>query len=171
MIRQRACAPVDILCRRDRAVVTTFGRAGIRPAARPRRHFSDTSPVLRLLFAQTVSCRHRPSAGRHRERPDPPEHRPEQASGQVAFRQQQPVVAGVLDQPSAGLNQALLQAGQRPALDAPWQHQSPPRVRPQSSRWDSRDTPIERFNNVTLSEKAGDRWLLRDRGRLSQVRL
>src|ERR1700674_1139193 len=52
MIRQRACAPVDILCRRDRAVVTTFGRAGIRPAARPRRHFSDTSPALRPFCAQ-----------------------------------------------------------------------------------------------------------------------
>jgi hypothetical protein len=34
IIRQRACAPVDILCRRDRAVVTTSGRAGIRPVAR-----------------------------------------------------------------------------------------------------------------------------------------
>jgi hypothetical protein len=40
------------LCRRDRAVVTTFGRAGIPPAARPQRHFSDTSPALRPIFAQ-----------------------------------------------------------------------------------------------------------------------
>jgi hypothetical protein len=52
MIRQRTCAPVDILCCRDRAVVTTFGRPGIRPAARPRRHFSEISRVLRLFFAR-----------------------------------------------------------------------------------------------------------------------
>jgi hypothetical protein len=58
-------------------------------------HFSDTSLVLRPLFAQTVSCRHRPSSGRHGQRPDPLKHRPEQASGQVALGQQQPVVAGV----------------------------------------------------------------------------
>jgi 5-methylcytosine-specific restriction endonuclease McrA len=65
MIRQRACAPVDILCRRDRAVVTTFGRAGIRPAARPRRHFSDTSPALRPFFAQpyTVTAAARQPVG------------------------------------------------------------------------------------------------------------
>ena len=52
MTRQRACAPIDILCRRDRAVVTTFGRAGIRPATHPRRHFSDTSPARRPFSAR-----------------------------------------------------------------------------------------------------------------------
>ena len=46
-------------CRRDRAVVTTFGRAGIRPAARPRRLFSDTSPALRPFFAQPYTSRGR----------------------------------------------------------------------------------------------------------------
>jgi hypothetical protein len=40
---------------------------------------------LRPLFAPTVSRRLRPSAGRHRERPDPPEHGAEQAPGQVAL--------------------------------------------------------------------------------------
>src|ERR1700691_5286951 len=65
MIRQRTCAPLDILSRRDR-VVTTFGRAGIRPAARPRRHFSGTSPLLRLFFARpyTVTAAARQPGGR-----------------------------------------------------------------------------------------------------------
>ena len=59
--------------------------------------FADTSPVLRPLFAQTVSGNSRPLAGRHRQRPDPPEHRREQPPRQVTFRQQKPVIAGVLD--------------------------------------------------------------------------
>ena len=47
-------------------------------------------------------------------------HRPEQASGQTTLLQQQPVIACVLYQPPARLDQALLQAGQWPALDALW---------------------------------------------------
>ena len=35
--------------------------------------------------SKTVSCRHCPSAAWHGERPDPPEHRPKQAAGQVAL--------------------------------------------------------------------------------------
>jgi hypothetical protein len=84
MVRQRACAPVDILCRRDRAVVTTFRRAGIRPAARPRRHFSDTSPALRPFFAQ-------PST----HGPDPLKHRPKQVPRQMTLGQQEPIVADI----------------------------------------------------------------------------
>ena len=34
--------------------------------------FSDTSPVLRPLFVHPVSGSYHPSAGRHRQRPDPP---------------------------------------------------------------------------------------------------
>src|SRR5450759_300501 len=71
-----------------------------------------------------------PSTGRHGQRPDPPEHRPEQAAGQVALGQQQPAIACVRHQPPAGLDEALLQAGQRPALYAPWQHPPPPQVAP-----------------------------------------
>jgi hypothetical protein len=36
------------------------------------------------------------------------EHRPEQASGQVTLRQQQPVIPGVLDQSTTGFHQSLL---------------------------------------------------------------
>jgi hypothetical protein len=43
----------------------------------------------------------------------------------VALGQQEPVVPGVLDQPPTRLDEALLEAGQRPALDAPWQHEPP----------------------------------------------
>ncbi len=42
--------------------------------------------------------------------------------------QQQPVVARVLDQPSAGFHQPLLQAGQRPGGDPRRQRQPPPQV-------------------------------------------
>jgi hypothetical protein len=55
MIRQRGCARLDILRCRDRTVVTPSGRAGIRPAARPRRHFSDTAPMLRPFFVQSYT--------------------------------------------------------------------------------------------------------------------
>ncbi len=48
-------------------------------------------PSLRPSLHQQVP----PSAGRHRQGPDPLEHRPEQAAGQVAFGQQEPVVAGM----------------------------------------------------------------------------
>jgi hypothetical protein len=63
-------------------------------------------------------------AGRDRQRPDPPEHRPEQASGQMTLRQQQPVVPRVFHQAPAGLDEAQLHTGQRPAVDALRQHQS-----------------------------------------------
>ena len=42
--------------------------------------------------------------------------------------QQQPVIAGVQDQASAGFHQALQQAGERPVVDAFRQHQPPPQV-------------------------------------------
>ncbi len=53
---------------------------------------------------------------------------PKQASGQVALRQQQPVVAGVLDQPPTRLDEALLETGQRPTINALGEHQPPPEV-------------------------------------------
>ena len=84
--------------------------------------------MLRPLLAHTVSGRYRPSAGRDWQRPDPPEHRPEQPPRQVALGQQEPVVPGVLDQPPTRLDEALLETCQRRAIDAPWQHQPPPEI-------------------------------------------
>jgi hypothetical protein len=55
---------------------------------------------LLVRSSLTVSGNARRSAGRHRQRPDPPEHRPEQPPRQVTLRQQEPVVAGVLDKPA-----------------------------------------------------------------------
>ena len=46
----------------------------------------------------------------------------------MAIGKHQPGVSGVLDQPAARLHQTLLQAGQRPVLDLPRQHQPPPKV-------------------------------------------
>jgi hypothetical protein len=43
----------------------------------------------------------------------------------MALRQHQPIVACMLDEPSAGLDQPLLQAGQRPAGDPRRQRQPP----------------------------------------------
>ena len=48
-------------------------------------------------------------AGRHRQRIDPPDHAPEQPPCEMALRQHQPVVPGVLDQPAARLHQPMLQ--------------------------------------------------------------
>ena len=43
----------------------------------------------------------------------------------MPFSQEQPVVARMLDEPSAGLHEALLHAGERPAIDALSQDQPP----------------------------------------------
>jgi hypothetical protein len=47
-------------------------------------YLTRVAPSLRW----TASVSRRPSAGRHRQGPDPLEHRPEQAAGQVTLRQQ-----------------------------------------------------------------------------------
>jgi hypothetical protein len=62
-----------------------------------------------VLFSPTVSGNARRSADRHGQRPDPPEHRREQPPRQVTFRQQKPVIAGVLDKPPTRLDEALLE--------------------------------------------------------------
>jgi len=87
-------------------------------------HLSSLAPFLRQI--PTVSRRRLPR--RDRQGPDPLQHRPEQASGQMALGQQQPVVPGMFHQAPAGLDEALLHAGQRPAVDALRQHQAPPQV-------------------------------------------
>jgi len=52
-----------------------------------------------------------------RESFDPPEHLPKESRRQVAFGQLQDEVSGVSDEAPAGLEQPLLEARQRPALD------------------------------------------------------
>ena len=63
-----------------------------------------------------------------RQHRDASHHTPNQPLRQMAFRQQKPVVAGMLYQPSTCLHQPLLQAGQRPRFDSLRQHQPPPQV-------------------------------------------
>jgi hypothetical protein len=65
----------------------------------------------------------RPSHVRWQRR-DPPQH----ASKRTGVSDGSPLVTCVLDQPSAGFHQALLQAGQRPAVDPRRQHQPPPQI-------------------------------------------
>jgi hypothetical protein len=83
------------------------------------RHRSDPFPST-PDFATAIGV----LPARHRQRPDPPEHRPEQASMQMPLGQQQPVVTGMLDQSPARLHEPLLQAGQRPGIDSLRQHDS-----------------------------------------------
>ena len=52
-----------------------------------------------------------------------PENLPKESRRQVALRQLQDEVAGMADEPPAGLEQPLLQARQRPALDGERQDQ------------------------------------------------
>jgi hypothetical protein len=56
------------------------------------------------------------------------QHVRKQPPREMALRQQQPVVARMLYEPSAGLDQPLLQAGQRPGGDPHQQRQPPPEV-------------------------------------------
>ena len=58
-----------------------------------------------------------------RESLDAPEDLPKQATSQVALGQLETVVAGVPDQASARLEQPLLEARERPALDGDRQDQ------------------------------------------------
>src|ERR1019366_1130276 len=68
------------------------------------------------------------SGWRRQRRGPPPQHASKEPARQMTLRQQQPVVARVLDQTSAGFHQALLQAGQRPGGDPRRQHQPPPQI-------------------------------------------
>jgi hypothetical protein len=52
-----------------------------------------------------------------RESFDPPEHLPKESRRQVAFGQLQEEASGVSDEAPVGLEQPLLEARQRPALD------------------------------------------------------
>ena len=94
-------------------------------------HFEAISrtPPRRLLSVVQIGFAWLPRlSGRQRQCLDSPHHAGEQPPGQVSFRQQQPVVAGMLYQPAARLHQPLLQAGQRPIFEPAQQSQAPPEV-------------------------------------------
>src|ERR1035437_5850012 len=90
--------------------------------------FSDTYPFASLSrhrnLLRSAGCLSR----WRRQRRDAPQHAAKKPPRQMTLRQQQPVVARVLDQTSAGFHQALLQAGQRPSSDLRRQRQSPPQI-------------------------------------------
>src|ERR1035441_4547297 len=88
---------------------------------------SDTPPSP--LGSGSISRLPRPRLSRRKRQPrDSPEHTAKQPPRQMALRQQEPVVAGMFHQPSSGLHQPLLQAGQRPVLDSLGQRQPPPQI-------------------------------------------
>ena len=60
-----------------------------------------------------LRCTRRASACRHRQRPDPPQHLAEKPPVQMTFRQQEPVVPGMLHQPASSFHQPLLETGER----------------------------------------------------------
>ena len=78
-------------------------------------------PKLLILTRATLPTR-------HRQRPDPSQHVAEQPPVQIPLGQQQPVIPRVLDQPTAGLHQPVLQARQRPTLDPVRQSEPSPQV-------------------------------------------
>src|ERR1039458_4586010 len=88
---------------------------------------SDTPPSP--LGSGSISRLPQPRLSRRKRQPrDSPEHTAKQPPRHMALRQQEPVVAGMFHQPSSGLHQPLLQAGQRPVLDPLGQRQPPPQI-------------------------------------------
>ena len=84
------------------------------PAFRPfLRHRS----TLMLFLRRSSAVSGRPLSSRHWQRPEPPQHVAEQPTGQMPFRQQEPVVSRMLHQAAPGLHQPLLETRERPALD------------------------------------------------------
>jgi len=75
------------------------------------------------LLIPPPPCVRRGSGRGPRESLDAPENLPKESRRQVALRQLQDEVAGMEDEPPAGLEQPLLQARQRPALDGERQDQ------------------------------------------------
>jgi len=111
------------ICHRSRSLLHPFpsrnprrvpGRAASRTQkttfAPFRSDFTDPSPstssVVQIGFASLARL-----PGWQRQSLQAPQYAPEQAPRQVALRQQQPIVAGMLDQPPAGFHQPLLQTG------------------------------------------------------------
>ena len=114
---------------RPASEAVSSARAAVPPTDVPafrafRRHRSRRVSLLRQAGCAARAA----SVCRHRQRPDPPQHVAEQPPGQMPFRQQEPVVPGVLHQPAAGFHQPLLETRERPALDPRRQDQSAPEV-------------------------------------------
>ena len=75
------------------------------------RHRSTLVPFLRQPSLHSAARQ----PGRHRQRPDPPQHLAEEPPVQMTFRQQEPVVPGMLHQPAPSFYQPLLETRERPA--------------------------------------------------------
>ena len=86
------------------------------PEATGRQGISWT-PLPCCASPAVLRSARRTSARRQRQGPDPLQHRPEQASGQMTARQQQPVVPRVFHQAPSRLDEALLETGERPRVD------------------------------------------------------
>jgi hypothetical protein len=74
---------------------------------------------------------------------DTPKDLPEQARRQVAFGQLKDEVSRMPDEAAAGLEEALLETRQRPALDGPWEGESAQEV-PEVVRDDPQEQPWPR---------------------------
>lgn len=72
----------------------------LEPIPFQARHLSALASVLRQIHPPAA----RPSARLDRERPDPPQHRPEPTPCQMTLRQEQPVVPRVFHQAPTGLD-------------------------------------------------------------------
>src|SRR5438876_3639904 len=90
---------------------------GWRPATTLRRD-TPAGVDLALRLGQSARSRRMPS-----ESLDAPENLPKEALRQVALGQLEHEIPRMPDQPPAGLEQALLQARQRPALDGDRQNE------------------------------------------------
>ena len=89
------------------------------------RHLYLPLPPRHRTCSVPCSCL---SRRRRQQRGDLVQHATEEPPRQVTLRQQQPIVAGMFNQTASGFHQPLLQAGQRPPVDACRQHQPPPQV-------------------------------------------
>ena len=101
-----------------RSTFATFQRPGRSKTALGSRPL-ETPQCLPRLFPSPVAPHRVPRLSRRRcERLAAPHHGPEKPPREVTLRQQEPVIACVLHQPSARLHQSLLQAGHRPVAHA-----------------------------------------------------
>ena len=74
----------------------------------------DTSPWVPGAVIEICSALRLALSRRRRQQRDLSQHAGKQLARQVTLRHQQPVVARVFDESSAGFHQTLLQAGSRP---------------------------------------------------------
>ena len=84
-------------------------RADLQSTGAPSsKAFLEHHSTFRPFFARRLGCTRRTASARwDRQCPDPPEHRSEQASGQMALCQQEPVVPRTLHQPMSRIVPAV----------------------------------------------------------------